>query len=329
MEKDIRLEKENDREDREDREEYSFSNVGATVDTDEAIDSFPTLDKFCSKIDEDDESDEDEDGGEKIVDRSSLGDILFKIPIVPDPLIGTPKKMQKTLDKMALKIQKNPASVESERLYGKIHLYMHKYLISVALKQFPYIKGLQTVDVYQEALISLRFKAIPGFRKNKGMSFLNFAKLCIRRHLITILNASKNRQKDQTINRSISLDTPILSEDDNHNTLSNIIPDLNETVDKVTEAREALFVTKQKLMNGLSEFEKEVLTEYLSHASYKDIASIIVQRNVKKNKMSDRSKNEITDQKKIEKAVDNALLRIRKKAISMKNNDPESLPLFM
>lgn len=250
--------------------------------------------------------------------RSYVEDILFRIPIVDVPLVGTPQQVKIELDNMALKIQRNPSSKESDRLYDKIHLYMHGYLISVALKQFPYIRGMQTVDIYQESLIALRFKAIPNFQLNKGMSFLNFAKLCIRRHLITILNASKNRQKDQTINRSISLDTPVMSnnsDEESHNTLSNIVPDTNITVDKQTEHREAVDVTKKMLMESLSDFEKQVLNEYLLNSSYRDIARNLTSKTEKRCKT---------------KAVDNALLRIRKKAMTMlENEDKDKLPLFL
>jgi len=285
-------------------------------------DPFIVLDQLCLEEEENEEIvDVVEDPKDR--SRSQLEDILYKVPIIKDPLIGCPKKTQLELDRMVVKIQKDPDSQESERLYDKIHLYMHKYLISVPLKQFPYIRGMQTVDVYQESLIALKFKAIPGFQMNKGMSFLNFAKLCIRRHLITLLNASKNRQKDQTINRSISLDTPVMSDDDSNNTLSNIVPDTSPSVDKMTESKEAIDVTKQKLVDTLSDFEQEVLVEYLNNSSYRDIAIVLVQKHADK-----IDTNLSISYKKMEKAVDNALLRIRKKAITMKLEGNDELPLF-
>ena len=144
------------------------------------------------------------DTSKRSAPRNMLEQIMFKLPCVLDPLIGTPKQVQKDLDGLVLKMQKSP---NDNAIFDKIHLYMHGYLINVTLKKFPFIRGLQTVDIYQETLIALRFKAIPNFRNDKGMSFLNFAKMCIRRHLITLLNASKNRKKDQSINQAISLDS--------------------------------------------------------------------------------------------------------------------------
>jgi len=160
-----------------------------------------------------------------------LDQILFKIPSVPDPLVGTPKEVQKVLDNLAKEMQKEP---DNNLIFNKIHLYMHTYLVNVVLRKFPFIKGSQTVDVYQETLIALRFKAIPNFKKNKGMSFLNFAKMCIRRHLITLLHASRNRNKDKTINFAVSLDsTPNGEEANGSNTLANTIGDDKISHDKL------------------------------------------------------------------------------------------------
>lgn len=248
--------------------------------------------------------------------RSEIEDILFKLPQVKEPLIGTPKEVQKELDKMAVYIRRNPENKkENEELFDTIHLYMHGFLINVALKQFPYIKGMQTEDIYQEALIALRFKAIPGFRLRKGMSFLNFSKMCIRRHLITILNASKNRLKDQSINQAISLDSSPSPFGEEGHTFANIIPDGSDAVDKMTESEEAFKITLENLCKHLSEFEIKVLHEYLTSSSYTEIAE----------DLSDK-----TRKKHMTKSVDNALVRIRNKAQKLKESGKiEDIPLFI
>jgi RNA polymerase sporulation-specific sigma factor len=245
--------------------------------------------------------------------RDMLEQIMFKLPYVTNPLIGTPKDVQKTLDSLVKKMQREP---DKEDIFNKIHLYIHGYLINVVLKKFPFIRGLQTVDVYQETLIALRFKAIPNFKRNKGMSFLNFAKMCIRRHLITLLNASKNRKKDQTINRSVSIDTsPIRDDDENRGTYANIIPDNKESADKEMEGNEAYEVTKKTLFSVLSGFERKVLNEYLASSSYDEISKNI----------SVALKNKYNT-----KSIDNALLRIRKKAMHLlRFGKKEDLPIFM
>lgn len=253
-------------------------------------------------------------------------DILFKIPIVYTPLMGSPKEVQDELDRLVVSIQEDPNSKESNVQYERILLYMHSYLVNVVLKQFPYIRGMDHSDTYQESLIALRFKAIPNFRTGKGMSFLNFAKMCIRRHLITILNASKNRQRDQSINRSVSLDSQISPNDDHpNNTFANLIPDDSPPVDQMAEQQEAIYVTKRTLMDALSDFEKMVLEEYLTNASYKEISRNITER------MGEDYDN-LSYRLKLQnnKAVDNALWRIRKKAIKLKEESTyEVLPIFM
>jgi RNA polymerase sporulation-specific sigma factor len=253
-------------------------------------------------------------------------DVLFKIPIISNPLVGTPKEVQSELDKIVITIQEDPTSKKSDYEYERILLYMHSYLVNVVLKQFPYIRGLDHSDTYQEALIALRFKAIPNFKTGKGMSFLNFAKMCIRRHLITILNASKNRQRDQSINRAVSLDSQVSPGDDQpNNTFANLIPDDAAPVDEATEQKEAIAVTKMTLMDALSDFEKMVLEEYLTNASYKEIGKNITER------MGEDYENlEYEEKVKRNKAVDNALWRIRKKAAKLKDESTsEGLPLFM
>jgi RNA polymerase sporulation-specific sigma factor len=257
-----------------------------------------------------------EEKSEAIFSRpNAIEDILFKLPIVSDPIVGTPQQVQKDLDKIVKRVQKDPDSVESRHQFNRIHLYMHGYLINIVLKQFPYIRGMQTTDIYQQTLIALWSKAIPGFKKGKGMSFLNFAKMCIRRHLITLLNTSTTRQKDQSINRAISLDSPInQGDEDSNNTFSNTVADTKQT-DKITEQEEAFSVTKNSLLGALSDFEKIVLQEYLATSTYREIA-----KNVSR----------VTKKRCVPKSVDNALLRIRKKAISLKRHSSlEDIPLFI
>ena len=252
-------------------------------------------------------------GVPKVVNRTMLEQIMFRLPCVDDPLIGTPQQVQKQLDSLAKDMQ---LDTDADFIFDKIHLYMHGYLIHVVLKKFPFIKGFQTVDIYQETLIALRFKAIPNFKCNKGMSFLNFAKMCIRRHLITLLNASKNRKKDQSMNRAISLDSSPLGDgdDDAKNTFANIITDNSISVDKQMGNNEAYEITKKSLLDSLSDFEQVVLEEYLSSSSYREISKNITKR---------------TSRRFNTKSIDNALLRIRKKAFHLrKHSKIDEIPLF-
>lgn len=72
-------------------------------------------------------------------------------------------------------------------------------------------------DVIQEAGIGL-LKAIKAYDENKKTSFSNFALLCIKRHLITILKTSSSG-KNRILNMAILNSTEI--EDDSKITYEN------------------------------------------------------------------------------------------------------------
>jgi len=231
-----------------------------------------------------------------------------------DPLFGTPKEVQEELDTLALHIQKHP---EDEEGFARIQHYINKYLLGLVFKKYSYVRGYDQSDMYQEALIALTKKAIPKFKADKGMSFLNFAKMCINRHLITILHASKHRRKDMPINCAISLDhSPSGQDDDDSCILSNIIEDeKTQSPDKILENSEAYSKTLKTIMDKLSTFEAIVLEEYLQEKSYKETAKNVTKR---------------TGVRYNEKSVDNALLRIRKKAFEMISEcEPDDIPLLI
>jgi hypothetical protein len=86
-------------------------------------------------------------------------------------------------------------------------------------------------------------------------------------------------------------------------------------VDKAAENNESYKITKNSLMGMLSDFEKVVLEEYLASSPYREIA-----RNVAK-RINKRCKT---------KSIDNALLRIRKKAIYLREHSKkDDVPLFI
>ena len=235
---------------------------------------------------------------------------IFDLGQIDDPLIGTPKEVQIELDNLAIYLQRNP---DDEDAFSRIHTYIHKYLLGLVFKKFNFVKGYEETDMYQEALIALFKKAIPKFKRGKGMSFLNFAKMCINRHLITILHASKHRRKDMPINTAISLDhAPPDQEDDASCALSNVITDDKnaDTPFKEMFRRDMISHTLSILRPLLSKFEIIVLEEYLMEKRYKEIAKNVSRR------LGERYN---------EKSVDNALLRIRKKATELRDEKGDDL----
>ena len=239
---------------------------------------------------------------------------FFDVNNVDDPLIGTPTEVRKELDALAMRMQKRPKDQEA---FLKIVQYMHKYILGLVFRKYSFVRGHDDKDIYQEALIALFKKAVPSFKRGKGMSFLNFSKMCINRHLITILNASRNRRKDMPLNTSISIDHAPAGhdEDDESCLLSNILPDKEHGKPPFTEmARSESFdKTLASIGKVLSGFEMDVLKEYLRDRSYRDAA---------------RAVSKLYGKRYNERSIDNALLRIRKKAALLKDElGEDALPL--
>jgi len=229
----------------------------------------------------------------------------------------TPKEAREILDTYALRLQKSkdPNTADNEWMFGRLMAYVHKYLWGLSYNHYV-VRGQEGKDLYQEGLIALFTKAIPKYDPDRNMSFLNFAKMCVRRHLITILNTSRHRKKDLPMNQALPLDQVMSSNDSddslNGGTLMNIIYD--ETEDFVVDLcrEEDKSCTLVELESTLSRFEQSVLTFYLQDHSYRQIARLV-------SKEHDRRYNE--------KSIDNALLRIRNKAAALREEGVD-LPLF-
>jgi len=286
---------------------------------------------------EDDYADDEEGVGKEVVghkEEAQLGnepDIeedtlssksirsIFDPLEMDNPLVGAPIDVQDELDSIAIKLQrKNISKKEFNLLFNKIVFYINKYVLGLVFKKYSFVMGNDESDMYEEALIALFRKAIPSFRRGKGMSFLNFAKMCINRHLITILHASRHRCKDIPINTAISLDhNPMgFGEDDDSCLLSNVVVGVvpQEAPSERMCREETIQCTVNMIHEKLSKFEKVVLREYLEDNSYRDSAQNISRKH---------------SEKCNEKSIDNALLRIRKKADDLKTEaGRSSIPLF-
>jgi len=237
---------------------------------------------------------------------------LFGRLVPDDELIGmSPLRAKDLLNGYAMAMQKDEMC---EFYFERILMYIHKYIMNLSYNRYI-LKGFDGKDLYQESQIILRFKAIPNFDPNRGMSFLNFAKMCINRHLITLLNTSLTRRKDQPMNQAIPIDQAYNSGDststEDGQGLLNILHEETTFLDEMCRS-EDMDLTLQKLVVNLSRFEALVLKYYLEKASYREIADLI---SAELGKEYD------------EKSVDNALLRVRKKAVELYCGG-EDLPLF-
>ena len=172
-------------------------------------------------------------------------------------------------------------------------LERYKELVNMKVGKY-FIIGAEKEDIIQEGMIGL-YKAIQNFNIDKQNSFKTFANLCIERQLITAIKTS-NRQKHMPLNSYLSLNTSAYEEEDDISLIevfdSHIIEDPLDTITK----KEYYQTVETTIDKSLSTFEKQVLQRYIQGESYLTIAE------------------------KLEapvKSVDNAIQRIRKKA--MKN----------
>ena len=166
----------------------------------------------------------------------------------------------------------------------------YKELVNMKVGKY-FIIGAEREDIVQEGMIGL-YKAIKSFNKEKQNSFKTFANLCIERQLITAIKTS-NRQKHMPLNSYLSLNTSAYEEDDT--TLMDVFDShsIEDPLDTITK-KEYYQMVEDTIDKSLSDFEKQVLTCFVQGQSYVDIAA--------------RLDAPV-------KSIDNAIQRIRKKAI--------------
>ena len=170
-------------------------------------------------------------------------------------------------------------------------LLKYKDLVNGKVNKY-FIIGAEKEDIVQEGMIGL-YKAVKSFDNEKQSSFKSFANLCIERQLITAIKTS-NRRKHMALNSYLSLNMSAYDEDEDTSLMdvfnSKTVEDPLETITK----KEYYKFVESKIDTTLSDFEKQVLQRFAAGDSYVKIAE------------------------KLDapvKSVDNAIQRIRKKAI--------------
>lgn len=170
-------------------------------------------------------------------------------------------------------------------------LNKYKELVNIKVGKY-FIVGAEREDSVQEGMIGL-YKAIRDFDTEKQNSFKTFANLCIERQLITAIKTS-NRQKHMPLNSYLSLNNSAYEEDEGMplmETLNSHV--MEDPLDTITK-KEYYKTVENAIDKSLSDFEKQVLKRYIQGESYVSIAQ------------------------KLDtpvKSIDNAIQRIRKKAI--------------
>lgn len=169
-------------------------------------------------------------------------------------------------------------------------LYKYRNLVRAKVKSY-FLIGAERDDLLQIGMVGL-WEAINDFRADRHTSFACFAKVCIQRQMISAVKAA-TRQKQVPLNSAVSLDVAPGGDDNDERSLSEVlsaVPQINPETEVLGLEGERLL--KESLREHLSPFEWQVLTEYRTGKSYKEMATALGCKI---------------------KSIDNALSRIRRK----------------
>ena len=169
----------------------------------------------------------------------------------------------------------------------------YKNIVKIISRTY-FMIGADKEDVIQEGMIGL-YKAIRDYSKEYNASFNTFSKICIERQLITAIK-SANRKKHQPLNTYLSLNNLIYEENDEVTFLEKVEESNIFNPEEILINKENFESMEKAIKDILSEFERKVLYFYLKGESYSFIA-----KNLEKD----------------EKAIDNAIQRIRKKFLKI------------
>ncbi len=178
-------------------------------------------------------------------------------------------------------------------------LKKYQELVNMKINKY-FMIGAEKEDIAQEGMIGL-YKAIQSYNPEKQNSFKSFANICIERQLITAIKTS-NRQKHMPLNSYLSLNTSAY--DNNDEGSVELIDTFNskqsEDPLEMMMQKEHFEEVENAVNKSLSQFEKQVLDKFMKGKSYVRIAEELDSP---------------------VKSVDNAIQRIRKKAIKNLYNE--------
>jgi len=192
---------------------------------------------------------------------------------------------------------------DDQEAFRQIVKALNNYLIHLSLRKFK-IAGTNSDDIYQEGLYALSTKAIPDYREDKG-AFICFAKLCIRRHIITLLKSANNNKNKALNNNPLSLDAPA-GHDEEEGTIpvSGFLSNGNEDLSHKFIRLEEHTMLKKELIKKLTPLEREVFECYLKNMSYNEAVKYMNKRRRGENRAN-------------AKKIDNSLCRAKCKAIKL------------
>lgn len=153
-----------------------------------------------------------------------------------------------------------------------------------------YLVGGEVEDIIQEGLIGL-YEAIKDYSPDKQASFKTFMDICVTRQIMTAIKTA-SRQKHIPLNTYVSLNKPLFNDETDKSYEDILLLSRKEDPESLYLDHEKTTEINKEIRNSLSNFEYEVLKLYLQGVSYMNIAKVL---------------------EKEEKAIDNAIQRIRKK----------------
>lgn len=190
-------------------------------------------------------------------------------------------------------------SAQGDRLAEEQLVSKYMRLVRICARPL-FLAGGDSEDLIQEGMFGL-LSAIRQFDAEHNTSFKTFAECCICNRLKSAVKSASSL-KHTPLNDGVPLDS-ILS-DESQTPMSAYAELFQKSPEEQVLARENKRNKEEfflSLMEKLSKFEKSVLRNYLNGLSYKEIAQISC---------------------KDEKAVDNAIQRIRRKlAQNFKSGD--------
>ena len=170
---------------------------------------------------------------------------------------------------------------------------LKKYKDAVRIKaNMYYMAGADEDDVMQEGMIGL-MKAIRQYSPEREASFGTFAGICITRQIISAIR-SADRDKHKALNTSVSLSRPLETGNDEVTLADTLSSGTGESPEEMLIFKDIVYYILHNGDNIFSEFEMNVLSEFIKGNDYEKIADKLG-KNVK--------------------SVDNAMQRTRKKIL--------------
>lgn len=170
---------------------------------------------------------------------------------------------------------------------GVVSYVLEKYKPLVLKNAKPlFMVGAETDDLIQEGMIGL-FLAIGDYDLASEVTFFHFANICIRNQMFKAIEAS-NRKKNAPLNSYIS----IFDNDESENSMMLS----QDNPENMMIAREDASIIVDDLIAQLSPLEKNVFDMYMDGLDYHEISQKL---------------------NKSDKAIDNALTRIKAKGKSL------------